>query len=83
MDLKAANMFLEVVGFDFLKELSPSTQEFFHKNISFIQKDNQKESNTIKNNNSEYFYPADFDEKNIVFVDSVDKFNEMFVHIYC
>ena len=75
-DIKAANLFFEAFGYEFLKELSISTQEFFHKNIDFIQRDAKKDASTSKND-ATFYCPADFDEKNIIFVDNALQFIEM------
>ena len=75
-DIFAGKMFLDVLGHDYLKNLSFSTQEFFQNNVNFIRRD----STVSQTNNFEYYYPFELDEKDICFVDDEAKFKEMLDH---
>ena len=71
-DISAAKIYLDVLGHDHLKNLSPSTQEFFHNNVNLIRNTSVGSSNQF-----EYFYPAELEDESILYIDDEAKFKEM------
>lgn len=71
-DISAAKMFLDVIGHDYLKNLSPGTQDFFHNNVNLI-----RNTSVVSSNQSEYYYPSELEDESIRYVDDEAKFKEM------
>lgn len=78
-DINMGIFFAEKYGYDYIRRLPSQTQDFFDKNLPML-KSKYMENIELKwtpSKLSEFYFPDDLKDENIVFVDDEKKFVDM------